>query len=361
MLYIEELAGNSIRNLKNFHIKTNATLNFFYGENASGKTSVLEGIFLLSRLKSFRSKRINDVVARGASSLLVSAKGRQKNKVFSVGVEKGRGLTRIKFNNKKVKTASEQVKKLPIYLLTPEHNTLFVGSPRERRHWVDWSLFHVEQDYLSVWKNYHRALRHRNILLKEPRFCDSSEVAGWERQIVIEADKIDVMRKEYLEDLNEALNTKHLSAVLPGDATINYSKNGYAEEGLAEMLLKNRKKDAKKGYTSSGPHRADIDFYYQGVKVEKDLSRGQTKLFAAALISSQLEKAKAKGGTPIMLVDDLSAELDQKASEKMLRLLLTNKTQTFVTSIMPPSKAEQKNNNIAVFHVERGNIKKMLK
>ena len=95
--------------------------------------------------------------------------------------------------------------------------------------------------------------------------------------------------------------------------------------------------------------------------MEKDLSRGQTKLFAAALISSQLEKAKAKGGTPIMLVDDLSAELDQKASEKMLRLLLTNKTQTFVTSIMPPSKAEQKNNNITVFHVERGNIKKMLK
>ena len=169
------------------------------------------------------------------------------------------------------------------------------------------------------------------------------------------------MRKEYLEELNEALNTKHLSAVLPGDATINYSNNGYAEQGLAETLLKNRKNDAKKGYTSSGPHRADIGFYYQGVKVEKDLSRGQTKLFAAALISSQLEKAKAKGGTPIMLVDDLSAELDQKASEKMLRLLLANKTQTFVTSIAPPNKTKQKNDNMAVFHVERGNIKKMLK
>ena len=110
MLYIEELTGSSIRNLKNFHIKTNATLNFFYGENASGKTSILEGIFLLSRLKSFRSKRINDVIAKGASSLLVSAKGRQKNKVFSVGVEKGKGLTRIKFNNKKVKQHQNKLK-----------------------------------------------------------------------------------------------------------------------------------------------------------------------------------------------------------------------------------------------------------
>ena len=84
-------------------------------------------------------------------------------------------------------------------------------------------------------------------------------------------------------------------------------------------------------------------------------------MFAAALVSAQLEKLKKKGGTPIMLVDDLSAELDQKASEKMLNLLLANKTQTFVTSIKPPSKQKQSNNDIAVFHVEHGSIKKMLK
>ena len=113
MLYIEELTGSSIRNLKKFHIKTNESLNFFYGENASGKTSILEGIFLLSRLKSFRSKRIGDVVTRGDSSLLVSAKGRKKSKVFSVGVEKGRGLTRVKFNNKQVKTTRCLLKNTP--------------------------------------------------------------------------------------------------------------------------------------------------------------------------------------------------------------------------------------------------------
>jgi len=361
MLYIEELTGNSIRNLKKFHIKTNPSLNFFYGANASGKTSILEGIYLLSRLKSFRSKRISDVVTKGDSSLLVSAKGRQKNKIFSVGVEKGRGLTRIKFNNKQIKTASEQVKKLPIYLLTPEHHVLFVGSPRERRRWIDWSLFHVEQNYLDVWKNYHRAIRHRNILLKEARFYGSAEITGWEKQIILEADKIDSMRETYLDGLCEALNKKHLPVVLPGEAAINYLKNDYAEQGLAETLIRNRKEDAKKGYTSFGPHRADILFYYQGVKVEKHLSRGQTKLFAASLVSSQLEKLKEKGGMPIMLVDDLSAELDHKSSEKMLNLLLANKTQTFVTAINPPVRIKKTSNDIAVFHVEHGNIKKMLK
>ena len=167
MLYIEELKGNSIRNLKNFSIKTNSSLNFFYGANASGKTSILESIYLLSRLKSFRTKRISDVISRGDDRLQIFAAGKLKNQTFSVGIEKGRGLTRIKFNTEPVKTASEQVKKLPIYTLTPEHYILFVGSPKERRHWLDWSLFHVEQNYLDIWKNYHRALRHRNTLLKE--------------------------------------------------------------------------------------------------------------------------------------------------------------------------------------------------
>ena len=86
MLYIEELKGKSIRNLKNFSIKTNPSLNFFYGANASGKTSVLESIYLLSRLKSFRTKRISDVISRGDDKLQIFAAGRLKNKAFSVGV-----------------------------------------------------------------------------------------------------------------------------------------------------------------------------------------------------------------------------------------------------------------------------------
>ena len=166
------------------------------------------------------------------------------------------------------------------------------------------------------------------------------------------------MREKYVGSLNEILNKKHLPSVLPGSARISYLKNEYDANGLAEALIKNRKEDAKKGYTSLGPHRADILFYYQDIKVEKHLSRGQTKLFAASLVSAQIEKLKEKGITPIMLVDDLSAELDQKAAEKMLKLLLANKVQTFVTSIKQPSKQKRQNDNIAVFHVEHGAIKK---
>jgi DNA replication and repair protein RecF len=245
-------------------------------------------------------------------------------------------------------------------VLTPNHHTLFVGSPKERRHWLDWSLFHVKQHYLDAWKGYHRALRHRNTLLKEACFHNSIEIEGWEKRIDQEATKIDSMRTCYLNDLNEALNKKHLPVVLSGDANISYSNNNYAEQGLGAVLAKNRRGDANKGYTSVGPHRTDIVFNYRGIRAEKHLSRGQIKLFAAALISAQLEKLKEKGGNPIMLVDDLCAELDQNASEKMLSLLLANNIQTFVSSIVVPDRLKKGKNNVATFHVEHGNIKKML-
>jgi len=361
MLYIEELTGRSIRNLKDFTIKTSPTLNVFYGPNASGKTSVLESIYLLSRLKSFRSKRISDVITKKSDKLSVFAKGKTENSNFSVGVEKGRGVTQIKFNGDPVKTASEQVKNLPVYVLTPNYQQLFTGSPKERRHWLDWSLFHVEQSYLEAWKNYHKALRHRNMLLKGSRGFNSSEIEGWERQIEKEATEIDAMRDKYLRDLGVKLNNKHLPAVLSEGAEINYANNNYCKTGLREALKKNRKMDAMRGFTTAGPHRTDISFNYQGLGVGKHLSRGQTKLFAAALISTQLEKLKDTGGTPIMLVDDLYAELDKTSSEKTLDLLLANDTQTFVSSIAAPSKKEREKNNIAMFHVERGNIKKMVK
>ena len=133
---------------------------------------------------------------------------------------------------------------------------------------------------------------------------------------------------------------------------INYLKNNYNEHDLNEKLVRNRKEYIKKGYTSVGPHRTDILFYYQGDKVEKHLSRGQIKLFAAALVSAQLEKLKEKGGMPIMLVDDLSAELDHKSSEKMFNLLLANKTQTFITSTEAPNKIKQQNNDIlSLIHI----------
>ena len=360
MLCIEQLKAQSVRNLVELNIEPCPKLNFFYGPNASGKTSVLESIYLLSRIKSFRTKRINDVVRRGEEKLQVFAKGLSKKKRFSVGVEKGRGITSIKFDGEIIQTASEQARRLPVYILTPDHHILFTGTPKDRRHWLDWSLFHVEQNYMLVWKSYHRALRHRNALLKAERAINSEELTGWEKMMSDEAAKIDVMRKEYVSNLNQFLNEKHLPFVLPGSGRVKYSNESYAKQDLGRLLAENRQDDINRGYTSLGPHRTDIVFTHDDFNVAKHLSRGQTKLFGAALVSSQIEILKKADIDAMMLVDDLDAELDEESSKKMLELLLANDIQTFVSSLTKPEWFQQEKGKHAVFHVERGKVQKMV-
>jgi DNA replication and repair protein RecF len=360
MLYIEQLSACSIRNLGEFSIEPSPKLNFFYGPNASGKTSILESVYLLSRIKSFRSKRINDVISRGNNKLQVFARGINQGKLFSVGVEKGHGVTRIKFDGEVIQTASEQAKLLPVYILTPDHHILFSGTPKDRRHWLDWSLFHVEQNYMSVWKSYHRALRHRNALLKSERSINTSEITGWEKLMSEEASKIDVMRQSYLSDINKQLNETHAPLVLTGKTSINYLNESYANQDLCDLLAINRSDDEKRGYTNLGPHRTDISFSYEDFNVAKHLSRGQTKLFSAALVSSQVSKLKTLGKDAMVLVDDLDAELDEESSRKMLNLLLANNAQTFVSSLARPNWAQQETDGHSMFHVKHGNIKKMV-
>ncbi|MBL1142225.1 MAG: DNA replication and repair protein RecF [Proteobacteria bacterium] len=360
MLCIDQLKAVSVRNLGEFSIEPAARLNFFYGPNASGKTSILECVYLLSRIKSFRSKRINDVVTRGEQKLSVFAKGLNQGKSFSVGIEKGRGITAIKYNGEVIQTASEQAKRLPVYVLTPDHHILFTGTPKDRRHWLDWSLFHVEQDYISVWKSYHRALRHRNTLLKTERSIDASELAGWEKLMAEEAIKIDSMRKRYISSLNQILNKQYLPQVLSSAGMVEYLNQAYENQDLVSLFSENRNNDVKKGYTGLGPHRTDISFSYDDFNVAKHLSRGQTKLFGAALISSQIEILKKSNIDAMILVDDLDAELDETSSKKMFDLLMSNNVQTFVSSLTKPSWFEAEKSNNAVFHVKHGKVEKMI-
>ncbi len=360
MLCIEELKGLSVRNLGEFSIEPAPKLNFFYGPNASGKTSVLECVYLLSRIKSFRSKRINDVVTKGKEKLQVFARGKKEGKAFYVGVEKGRGITGIKYDGEIIHTASEQAKRLPIYILTPDHHVLFTGTPKERRHWLDWSLFHVEQNYIEVWKSYHRALRHRNALLKTDRAIHSSELKGWEKLMADETGKIDLMRKDYLSGLNQYLNNTHLPFVLSGEGRVEYLNNSYKNESLVLLLEESRKEDIIRGYTNIGPHRTDVSFSYDDFNVAKHLSRGQTKLFGAALVSSQVAMLKKAEIDAMVLVDDLDAELDEESSVKMLNLLLANDSQTFVSSLTKPAWLKQEKDKHAVFHVKHGKVEKMI-
>ena len=175
-----------------------------------------------------------------------------------------------------------------------------------------------------------------------------------------EAVKIDDMRNKYISDLNKLLNEKHAPHVLSGAVKINYLNENYVGQNLSDLLAVGRNEDEKRGYTNLGPHRADISFNYEDYNVARHLSRGQTKLFSAALVSSQVDKLKELGKDAMVLVDDLDAELDQDSSRKILALLLANNAQTFVSSLARPEWLGQENELNSMFHVKHGKIQKMV-
>ena len=358
MLFLRELGAKSVRNLAEFRLEPASGLNFFHGPNASGKTSVLETVYLLSRLKSFRGRRISDVIRRGCDSLQVYAKGCDDGVPFTAGIEKGRGLTRLRFNGQPVKTASEQAKRLPVFLLLPDHQRLYIGPPRERRRWLDWSLFHVEQDYIRAWTSYHRALRHRNVLLKSSLKAGTEALEGWERRMGIEAMKIDRARANYLAEVNLHMNQCLLPKVVDGEAEIAYIKGDYETDRFADHLAGNRDSDQRRGYTGAGPHQADVSFFLNGDSVGRHLSRGQIKLFGGALISAQLQRLKDQRISALLLVDDLDAELDPDASRRMLDMLLQNEAQTFISLLKLKDWTPLQAGLNTAFHVKQGVIRK---
>ncbi len=357
MLLIEELKASAVRNLNNFNIKPAQKLNYFYGPNASGKTSVLELIYLLSHAKSFRSRRIYDVIRQGERCLSVFAQGKNQLSSFNLGIEKGYGLTRLKRNGENILTASELAKTLPVFLLTPEHYQLFQAGPKQRRHWLDWSLFHVKHTYLDSWKNYHKALRHRNAIIKSSDQTNWAGAQSWEKIMSEEAQKIDQDRLNYLQELSQELSDNQLNIVLTGTASIHY-KNSCSGDELFNKLVETRREDSVRGYTADGPHRADVVFEYDNFNVAKHLSRGQVKLFGAALISAQVTILKNLAIYPLMLVDDIDAELDSQATKRILRLLKNNDIQTFITSLEKHADVESEPDVNEVFHVEHGCVNK---
>lgn len=360
MLYFTRLKAIAVRNLGEFEFEPAQKLNYFYGPNASGKTSVLESIYLLSRVRSFRCKRIFDVITKGQKRLNVFAHGIKDTRDFTVAVEKGNGSTVLKYDNETVSTASEQAKRLPVYILTPEHHVLFTGTPKGRRRWLDWALFHVEQEYLHVWKNYHRALRHRNALLKNGQGCDSKEMESWERLMGRESRKIDSYRNKYISKINNLMETRFLPGVMESSVQIEYQKQGYTSSELATLLAQRRIEDMKRGYTDLGPHRSDIIFFCDGFLVAKYLSRGQTKLYGAALIAAQIQELKENRVDAVMLVDDLDAELDDDSSRKMMDLLLSIETQLFVSSLTRKDWLPMCDSRHTVFHVKHGTVEKVI-
>lgn len=350
-MWLGSLNVERVRNLVNIQIKPTDRVNIIHGNNASGKTAILESICLLSKARSFRTPFIKEVIQHNQADLIVSGKlNNRDDQLINTAIRKSGNKTEIKYDGKQVKTVSKQARNLVVQTVVPDNMMIINGSPKERRKWLDWAMFHMEQDYLEVWHSYHQALRNRNALLR--RLAGPQEFLAWEDIMATTAQLIESKRSSYL------LRLHKLYQQVASDLACDVAEFGIREEGkhFLEYLRSARKADMKAGFTQKGPHKADLEIRINGRLVKTVLSRGQAKLLVAVLSVAQARfLEKETNIRPIMLVDDLASELDGKAVTMLLELLYSEAMQLFITTT-DPNLLTYAGLEANLFHVERGSV-----
>lgn len=347
------LARIQIRNLRileSVELEPEDGINLVVGPNGAGKTSILEGIYLLGRGRSFRSSQVRPVVREGSQCIEVVGWGGEPGKVVA-GLRKCVHATEIRINGESVARMSELARLFPVQLVTPRSHELLERGPEVRRRFLDWGLFHVEPSYLGLMARYQRVLRQRNEALKNaPRTA-----TVWNEQMATYGSAIQAAREKYLATLSKALASV-TGTVAPGaDVELSLARGWPAGQELADVLDSRLDTDGSRGYTSAGPHRADLVVRAAGADAADRLSRGQQKLVVLSLILAQMRLlAENSGRRPLLLVDDLAAELDAPARTRVVGYLVDLPGQVFIATL--PGNIPDGLSGSRVFHVEHGRI-----
>ena len=351
-MFIERLSIKNLRNIPQADLLLNKKTNVIIGENAAGKTTVLEAVDILSRGKSFRTNKTESLVKNNQQELYIGAIAGEKRKKLEI--YKGKSKTKIVIDGKEEKRQSALAEGLAVQAI--HHNSHFIieGAPIERRAFIDWGLFHVEHQFREEFLRYNKTLRQRNEALK----AKDKNQAKWMEELAFLGEKITTMRENYLSALTpHFINSKEF--IMPDhDLLFEYDRGWEKGKSLLAALQDKEDIDFDRGYTSRGPQNADLRILLNNQEAYKICSRGQQKLIANIMLLSQSKGFfEVKKFPSIILVDDLSAELTLEMQEKILERLFETNSQIFLTALNDSVLAEILNEMEAgVFHVEHGEI-----
>jgi len=367
---IESVKLLGFRNIKSATLETDADVNVFYGKNGSGKTSVLEALFYLSRAKSFRTNKRMHLLNSESQLLAVSATIEQKGKTHQLGIGlQSNGQAKMKLDGEIIHRLSEASALFPVQIITPESFDVFFSSPKARRSFFDFGLFHVEHGFQKCWSDYSKLLKQTNVLLRK-RHVDKREVGFWYKSLIEAAEKIESYREMFfekhfsiaIEQLTKELKQNE-NAELIRDLEVKYKKKAFVlnEDQNEELQIQTQiEKDIKYKQVGFGPNRADIVFVKGGEDISNRLSRGQSKMLFYLLEVAMVKIVKlTTKKNLLMLVDDLPSEVDENTRSTMLDMLLHSGAQVFVTGIENKIAKEFMNytNSVNVFHVEHGTVR----
>jgi DNA replication and repair protein RecF len=343
---ISQLSLTDFRNLKS------TTLDLDRRDNGSGKTSLLEAIYVLCQAQSFRTHQLKQCIAHDKAGFLLF--GRFEG--YKAGVARHKDKLEIRINGETIRRRSELVKRSPINIVNADSFVLIDGAPARRRAFLDWCLFHVEPDYAEYWRLFQHALKQRNRLLKSRQ--DLKLLDYWDLQLVSPSNELARMREDYTAKLQVLIKQQFQALLVDIPLSIEYRPGWKKGETQEQCLERQREQDIRLGFTGSGIHRDDLELKTQGRKVGEVLSRGQSKRVCLVLLLAVLKIVNEASQSPvILLIDDLHSELDSMAQNLVYKMLLEMNVQLFISNIeqhIPEAFAAKE---FKMFHVEHGTIK----
>ncbi len=318
----------NVRSLKSARFNLHPQLNLIVGPNGSGKTSFLEAIYLLGTGHSFRTREIKPLVATQSDCLTVFAR---TNDEQSISIQKSpTSTTQVRLNGYPCQTSSELAYFLPCQVFYQDLFQIIDAGPAIRRSLLDWGLFHVEPSYHLLLKEYKRALKQRNSLLRQK--AKESYFEPWNLILNDLALKLDIFRANYMILLEEEFH-KILPLLSDFDCSLQYYK-GWDRKGTHKTLISQLKEsyqlDLQRQFTQYGAHQADIAIDTNDRKAKHYLSRGQQKIVLIALKLAQTSLMKRDC---VYLCDDLPSEIDKVHLERLFTLINKTKGQFFITAI----------------------------
>ena len=347
------------RNLASARLDFSPRCNLITGENAAGKTSLLEAIHVLARLRSFRTQRLEQLIREGAEAFQLVAWLDEAGRSLPVGLRRGRKELDIRLDGAPVRRVSDLAAHFPLVVITADLHRVLEEGPKYRRQFLDWGLFHVEPEFHATWRQYVQALKQRNAVLRQG--AAEAQVRVWDGPLLAAGGRIHDMRCTYIKELEPlfAAQAEQILGLTP--LALRYAP-GWAHRleytaALAEALARDR----EQGQTRVGPHRADLQFLHGEQDVRERLSRGQQKQLLTALLLAQAELLRQRRNRHCQfLVDDLPAELDAEHQARVLEQLRRLGAQVFITAIEARALDLRNWEDPARFHVEHGVVREVV-
>ena len=362
-MQIQRLAVHQMRRFQTAELLPQPGLNLITGDNGAGKTTLLEALHLMAYGRSFRGRVRDGLIHQGANQLEVFVEWAETSALLEEGRIRRVGLRHTgqdwsgRLDGQDVSQMSSLCAALAVVTFEPGSHALVSAGGDPRRRFMDWGLFHVEHDFLPIWRRYSRALKQRNVLLKQRAAWGA--IDAWAHELADSGELLTARRRRYLDRLQDHAVSLAQQLAPSIELTGLEFHAGWKrhEMPLADALLLARERDFQYGYTSVGPHRADWWPVFQQIPGREALSRGQAKLTAlACLLAQAADFAEIRGDWPVVALDDLGSELDRNHQRRVLEYLATTPAQVFLTATELSPAMQPFETRTNMFHVEHGTV-----